>query len=147
VAPPLVQKDWNRATEKPFEQQANQNLEEERNFNHRILFIHHPIKTHVMSYQLKTKSGATEAVIDDNCGISKFYAIAHTLSEDLQVIFINQVDESETLNWDFKYKDQFLTLHYNIFEGVSIYPQHIKTAKKENIAVMEVAHFLERHAF
>ena len=39
-----------------------------------------------MSYQLKTKSGATEAVIDDNCGISKFYAIAHLLSEDLQVI-------------------------------------------------------------
>lgn len=101
-----------------------------------------------MSYQLKTKSGATEAVIDDNCGISKFYAIAHTLSEDLNVIFINQVDESETLNWDFKYKNQFLTLHYNIFEGVSIYPQQLKlSAKKENNAVIEVAYFLERQAF
>jgi hypothetical protein len=100
-----------------------------------------------MSYQLKTKSGATEAVIDDNCGISKFYAIAHTLSEDLQVVFLNQIDESETLNWDFKYKDQFLTLHYNIFEGVSIYPQQTKTAKQENLAVMEVAYYLERHAF
>ena len=48
-----------------------------------------------MSYQLKTKSGATEAVIDDNCGISKFYAIAHLLSEDLQVIFLNQIDDAE----------------------------------------------------
>jgi len=100
-----------------------------------------------MSYQLKTKSGGTEAVIDDNCGISKFYAIAHTLSDQLQVIFMNQVDDSETLDWDFKYKDQFLTLHYNIFEGVSIFPQQIKSVKNDNLAVMEVAHFLERQAF
>lgn len=100
-----------------------------------------------MSYQLKTKTGGTEAVIDDNCGISKFYAIAHTLAEQLQVIFLNQVDDSETLDWDFKYKGQFLTLHYNIFEGVSIFPQQIKSAKIESTAVLEVAHFLERQAF
>ena len=101
-----------------------------------------------MSYQLKTKSGATEAVIDDNCGISKFYAIAHLLSEDLQVIFLNQIDDTETLDWDFKYKKQFLTLHYNIFEGVRIFPQEVKSNvhKNEN-AVMEVAHFLERNIY
>ncbi|MCX6324830.1 MAG: hypothetical protein NTZ41_11555 [Sphingobacteriales bacterium] len=100
-----------------------------------------------MSYQLKTKSGGTEAVIDDNCGISKFYAIAHTLADQLQVIFMNQVDDTETLDWDFKYKGQFLTLHYNIFEGVSIFPQQIKSVKSDNKAVIEVAHFLERQAF
>lgn len=100
-----------------------------------------------MSYQLKTKSGGTEAVIDDNCGISKFYAIAHTLSDQLQVIFMNQVDDSETLDWDFKYKDQYLTLHYNIFEGVSIFPQQVKSVKTDNQAVLEVATFLERNAF
>ena len=100
-----------------------------------------------MSYQLKTKSGGTEAVIDDNCGISKFYAIAHTLAEQLQVSFLNQVDESETLDWDFKYKDQLLTLHYNIFEGVSIFPQQIYSVKNDNRAVMEVAYFLERQAY
>ncbi len=51
-----------------------------------------------MCYQLKTTTGATEAVIDDNCGISKFYAIANTLAEQLQVIFLNQVDDSDTLD-------------------------------------------------
>lgn len=100
-----------------------------------------------MSYQLKTTSGATEAVIDDNCGISKFYAIANTLAEQLQVIFLNQIDDSDTLDWDFKYKDQFLTLHYNIFNGVSIFPQKINSKKNDNKAVLEVAHFLERQAF
>ena len=100
-----------------------------------------------MSYQLKTKNGGTEAVIDDNCGISKFYAIATTLADHLQVKFLTQVDDADTLDWDFIYKDYFLTLHYNIFNGVSILPQRLKSVKKENIAVMEVAHFLERQVY
>lgn len=99
-----------------------------------------------MCYQLKTTTG-TEAVIDDNCGISKFYAIANTLAEQLQVIFLNQVDDSDTLDWDFKYKGQYLTLHYNIFNGVSILPQKMKNPKTETKAVMEVARFLEKRAF
>lgn len=100
-----------------------------------------------MCYALKTQSGATEAVIDDNCGISKFYAIANTLAEHLQVQFMNQVDDADTLDWDFKYKDQFLTLHYNIFNGVSIYPQQHNSKKKEHKLVMEVANFLENQAY
>ena len=100
-----------------------------------------------MCYALKTQSGATEAVIDDNCGISKFYAIANTLAEHLQVQFMNQVDDADTLDWDFKYKDQFLTLHYNIFNGVSIYPQQQNSKKKEHKLVMEVANFLENQAY
>ena len=101
-----------------------------------------------MCYSLKTQYGGTEAVIDDNCGISKFYAIANTLAEDLQVQFLNQIDDADTLDWDFKYKEQFLTLHYNIFNGVSIYPQQQqKSVKRDNKAVMEVATFLEKQAF
>lgn len=100
-----------------------------------------------MSYQLKTTTGATEAVIDDNCGISKFYAIANTLAEQLQVIFLNQVDDSDTLDWDFKYKGQYLTLHYNIFNGVSIFPQKAANQKTQSKAVMEVAQFLQKRAF
>ena len=100
-----------------------------------------------MCYHLKTNYGGTEAVIDDNCGISKFYSIAGTLADDLKVKFINQVDDAETLDWDFKYKKSFLTLHYNIFNGVSILPKKINGAKKVNKAVEEVALFLERNAY
>lgn len=100
-----------------------------------------------MCYHLKNQNGNTEAVIDDNCGISKFYAIAGTLANDLQVNFLNQVDDSESLDWDFKYKNQLLTLHYNIFNGVSIFPQHVKNVQQENNAVLEIAHFLERRAY
>lgn len=100
-----------------------------------------------MSYELKTDNGSTEAVIDDNCGVTKFYAIAKTLADHLQVQFMNQVDDSDNLDWDFKYKDQFLTLHYNIFNGVSILPQQVEKKKKQDNAVMEVAHFLEQQVY
>ncbi|MEP7145227.1 MAG: hypothetical protein ABI707_20245 [Ferruginibacter sp.] len=100
-----------------------------------------------MCYHLKTKHGNTEAVIDDNCGISKFYEIAATLTKELKVNFINQVDDKETLDWDFSYKNQVLTLHYNVFNGVSVYPQHVKSLLQENNVVLEVAHFLERMAY
>jgi hypothetical protein len=100
-----------------------------------------------MCYHLKTNFGGTEAVIDDNCGISKFYSIADTLAEGLNVKFINQVDDAETLDWDFRYKNHLLTLHYNIFNGVSILPRNTKGMAKENKAVCEVAKFLERNAY
>lgn len=100
-----------------------------------------------MAYQLKNATGNTEAVIDDNCGISKFYAIAGTLTNDLHVKFLNQVDDSDTLDWDFKYKKHLLTLHYHMFNGVSISPQRIRQNGKENKLVEELARFLEQRAF
>ena len=101
-----------------------------------------------MCYELKTNSGGTEAVIDDNCGISKFYAIANTLADHLKVTFLNQIDDADTLDWDFKYKNQFLTLHYNIYSGVSIFPTKTRDAlNKENKAVVELANVLEGKLF
>ncbi len=100
-----------------------------------------------MSYHLITKYGGTEVVIDDNCGISKFYLIADTLAEELHVTFLNQVDDEETLDWDFKYKSHLLTLHYNIFNGVSILPNGTKDKLQENEAVLEIAGFLKRMAY
>ncbi len=100
-----------------------------------------------MCYHLKTRTGNTEAIIDDNCGITKFYAIADTLSQHLQVKFLNQVDDSEDLDWDFRFRNQLLTLHFGTFNGVSIFPHHEKSLLKENNAVLEVSQFLERYAY
>ncbi len=100
-----------------------------------------------MCYHLKTNFGGTEAVIDDDCGISKFYLIADTLTDDLDVKFLNQADDAETLDWDFKYKNHNLTLHYNVFNGVSIKPQKSRRVEQQNKAVLEIAGFLERKAY
>ena len=100
-----------------------------------------------MFYHLKTNYGGTEAVIDDNCGISKFYLIADTLADELNVKFLNQVDDAETLDWDFQYKSFYLTLHYNIFNGVSILPQSHTSKNKEEYAVLEIAKYLSDRAY
>lgn len=100
-----------------------------------------------MCYHLKTQFGGTEAVIDDNCGISKFYSIAGTLSDELKVSFINQIDDADILAWDFKYKKHILTLQYSIFNGVSILPQPVKSAASADKAVREIAQLLVSKAY
>lgn len=100
-----------------------------------------------MCYHLKTKHGNTEAVIDDNCGISKFYEIAATLTNELNINFLNKVNGKDTLTWDFEYKNHLLTLHYNVFNGVSLFPKHVKSILQENNVVLEVSNFLEHRAY
>jgi uncharacterized protein DUF3630 len=97
-----------------------------------------------MSLTLRTDFGCTEAIIDDDCGLKRFYEVANVLSDDLDIHFQNKEDDFDTLTWDFTFKGFILTLHYNIYTGISIYPRKFRDApRKENEAVIEVASFLE----
>ena len=96
-----------------------------------------------MSYQLTNSSGALEAVIDDNCGMKKFYSIADVLSSELRVKFTGKQDFFDSTDWEFSYKGHPLKLHYNIYNGVSIFPHH----SKANSVVTELASLLERKFF
>lgn len=138
----LGQKEFYRATKAPLKrQERRKNSKTKYNISIRYL------NKNLMCYHLKTNFGGTEAVIDDNCGISKFYSIAGALTDELKVKFINQVDDADTLDWDFKYKKAFLTLHYNIFNGVSILPRNINGTNKVNKVVVELAQLLEKKAY
>lgn len=98
-----------------------------------------------MNYILKTPTGNTVAVIDDNCHQTKFYKIYDLLFEQLGVPCTKKVEDSgDTLDWDFEYKKQSLTLHYNVFTGVSVYPHHKKDLYGENGATEEIALFLQQ---
>lgn len=96
-----------------------------------------------MSYQLTTPLGTVEAVIDDNCGMKKFNSIANMLVKELKVKFLGKQDDSYTIDWHFKYKGHPLTLHFNIYNGVSVLTQN----RKDNDAVHEVAKYLESKAY
>lgn len=96
-----------------------------------------------MSYEPNVPSGSFEAVIDDNCGLKKFYSIANVMARELKVKFIGKEDDSATVEWHFKYKGQPLTLHYNIYNGVSIFPK----AGKPHKVVTELASFLQGKVF
>ena len=99
-----------------------------------------------MNLTLRNDYGCTEAVIDENCGFDKFYGIAGLLTEKLQVHFTNKIDDLDTSYWDFNYNGHKLTLHYNIYDGVSILPVRLKNAvAKDNEAIKELARVLEDH--
>jgi hypothetical protein len=103
-----------------------------------------PQNPNTMSLTLRTDFGCTEAVIDDDCGLKRFYEVANILADDLDINFNQKTDDFDSLMWDFAFKGHVLTLHYNIYTGISIYPRKFREApRKDNEAVVEVARFLE----
>ena len=97
-----------------------------------------------MSLTLRTTFGCTEAVIDEGPSLKRFYQVAGILSDDLQVNFLQKEDDFDAINWDFSFNHHYLTLHYSIYNGISIFPTKTKDAKKrENNAVIELANVLE----
>lgn len=97
-----------------------------------------------MSLTLRIALGCTEAIIDDDGGLKRFYQVADILSKDFHVDFKRKEDDFDSIDWDFFFHGSNLTLHYNIYTGVSLYPTHTKNASKsENKAVVELANVLE----
>jgi len=92
--------------------------------------------------------GCTEAIIADDGSLKRFYQVADILSEDLRINFSNKEDDFDTIDWEFKFKGHNLTLHYNIYNGISIFPTKTRDAlNKDNKAVVELANVLESLLF
>ena len=101
-----------------------------------------------MSLTLRTTLGCTEAVIDDDGGLKRFYQVAAVLSEELRIKFNNKEDDFDAIDWEFSFHGHSLTLHYSIYTGISIFPSRTRDAlKKANRAVIELATILEPKLF
>lgn len=101
-----------------------------------------------MSLTLRTNLGCTEAVIADDGSLKQFYQVADILSEELKIKFSNKEDDFDTIDWEFRFKGHNLTLHYNIYNGISIFPTKTRDAlNKDNKAVVEIAAVLEGKMF
>lgn len=97
-----------------------------------------------MSLTLRTTLGCTEAVLDDDGGLRKFYQIADILSDELKVNFVAKEDDFDAISWNFLMGHHQLTLQYSIYNGISVFPTLIREAKKrDNQAVVELANVLE----
>ena len=97
-----------------------------------------------MSLTLRTTLGCTEAVIDGDGDLKRFYQIAGILSDELKLSFTNKEDDFDAISWDFHLQKHELTLQYSIYNGISIFPTKIREARKrENEAVVELANVLE----
>lgn len=81
-----------------------------------------------MKLKIEIQKGWTEAIIDDDCGYEKFYTCADLLEKNFNLTFTKKLDDFDTLYWDFEYLGSKLTLHYNIYLGVSVFPTEFKNA-------------------
>lgn len=96
--------------------------------------------TLTMSLTLRTTLGCTEAIISDDGGLKEFYHIANILSQDFDVKFSNKEDDFDTIDWEFRHNRHYLTLHYSIYNGISLFPTKTRDAlSKDNKAVVELA--------
>ncbi|MFT3675929.1 MAG: DUF3630 family protein [Chitinophagaceae bacterium] len=97
-----------------------------------------------MSLALRTTLGCTEAIITDDGSLNLFYQVAGILQDDLRLRVLQKEDEFDSISWDFRFKGHYLTLHYNIYNGISVFPTRTKDAlHKDNKAVVELATVLQ----
>src|SRR5438034_567356 len=78
--------------------------------------------------KIDNSQGWTEAIIDENCSTEKFLKIAGILHTTLDITFTNKISDLDSIYWDFIYKDRELTLHYNNYVGVTIFPKALTNA-------------------
>jgi len=101
-----------------------------------------------MSLTLRTNMGCTEAIIADDGGLKQFYHIANILSQDFDANFLHKEDDFDSIDWEFRFKGHNLTLHYSIYNGISLFPTKTRDAlSKDNKAVIELAGVLETKLF
>jgi hypothetical protein len=106
------------------------------------------LNTFTMSLTLRTTLGCTEAVIADDGGLKQFYHVADVLSQDFNIRFSHKEDDFDAIDWEFRFKGHNLTLHYSIYNGISIFPTKTRDAlNKDNKAVVELAGVLEGRLF
>jgi hypothetical protein len=101
-----------------------------------------------MSLTLRTTLGCTEAILSEEGGLKDFYRLANILSQDFDVNFNHKEDDFDTIDWEFRYRGHNMTLHYSIYNGISLFPTKTKDAGgKDNKAVVELAGMLENKLF
>lgn len=89
------------------------------------------------------KNNYTEIVLDDNCEWDKLYEIVDILTNKYKIKFIAKINDFDTAYWDFKYKKSTLTLHYNIYLGVSIFPRNLElSTDTDNANTIEISNLL-----
>ncbi len=74
-----------------------------------------------MPFLIKDNKGFVEAIIDPSCGIEKFFMATEILENEFEISYIEKNDSLDTSYWDFEFNDSRITIHYNIYTGISLF--------------------------
>ena len=90
--------------------------------------------------KIDNSKGWTEVIIAENCSTQEFLKIAGILQSSLEIFFQDKLSDKDSIYWDFFYKEKELTLHYNTYVGISIFPKVLtNSTKSDNQMVLELS--------
>jgi hypothetical protein len=93
--------------------------------------------------KIDKSNGYVEAIVLVNCTVYDFQKIAGILQITLNIFFHNKLSDTDSIYWDFVYNEKEITLHYNNYVGISIFPKCLKSATNvENEAVIDLSRTL-----
>ncbi len=97
-----------------------------------------------MNPQIRNHVGYNEAILDESPSFETFFKWADLLADKLNISFTRKLDDFEALYWDFLYKGTSLTLSYNIFNGITVFPSLEENSDHfENAAIAELVDALK----
>ena len=90
--------------------------------------------------RLITTEGYPTIEAAEDCGFDFFYQTAQKLETVFQAEFVQKIDGFDSLYYDFLYRRAALTLHYNVYQGLCIYPTSTTaTAETDKNLLTEMA--------
>jgi hypothetical protein len=81
-----------------------------------------------MEYSISSEKGYTEVILNPNCDWDVFHQIIAVLESRFGISFTEKIHDFDSAYWSFLYQGSILTLHYNIFFGVSVFPGAFREA-------------------
>jgi hypothetical protein len=90
--------------------------------------------------KIDNSKGWTEAIVAENCSTQEFLKIAGILQFSLNISFQNKNSDTDSIYWDFIYRETELTLHYNTYVGISVFPKALTNASNSvNQVVLDLS--------
>lgn len=95
---------------------------------------------------IENNVGVNEIIVIDNCEYDVFYSFAGLLEEKIGIVYLQKVDDFDSLYWSFRFEDNLMVLYYNVFLGIIIYPQNgVNASPIEKLSLLNLFDVLKQH--
>lgn len=86
--------------------------------------------------------GFKEIIVNENCEFEVFYLCAENLARNLNIVYTKQIDDYDSLYWELNFMGSMFILHYNIYLGISIYPEKARNASDADNEILGIIYEL-----
>ena len=83
----------------------------------------------------------SEILITEQTNNVIFKRLADRIISEFKAINIDQINDLDSIYWDFKIKSEIITLHQHTFIGISIFPKDLNNASKKANGIAAIVAF------